>query len=189
MAVTVSRGLRDKLSGHLPQPLRLARVPRPTGDSAAEHLGLPAQHRRLIAVLEVAAAHPGQKPPRPAAGWPRREQDIGGLGLPVGRPRVVWPVPEVEILEDHPREHVRIGADADDPAPPAAASDACSPAVSAKCPRKFVAPPARRAYQKRPRTRMIRCRRERHSATSNTRLYWEYEDRDFSAGGHFRAGH
>lgn len=46
----------DEFGRSVPQPLRVAGVERPRGDSATEHDGLGAQDRGLVAVLEVAAA-------------------------------------------------------------------------------------------------------------------------------------
>jgi hypothetical protein len=36
----------------------------------------------------------------PAAGALDREQDVGGLGLAVGGPRLVRALPEVQVVED-----------------------------------------------------------------------------------------
>ena len=43
------------------------------------------------------------------------EEHVRGLGLAIGQPRIVGSEGEVEIVEDHRREHVAAGADGDDP--------------------------------------------------------------------------
>ena len=52
---------------------------------------------------------------RPPARGLHRLQDARGLRLPVGRPRVVGTDQVVEVVEDHLREQVPVGADRNDP--------------------------------------------------------------------------
>jgi hypothetical protein len=78
---------------------------------------------------------------RPAAGRLDGEQDVGGLGLAVGEPRVVGAIAEVDVLEDDRRAEVTARAEGDDPGPAAVSRTASVTSAPAEASARAVSTP------------------------------------------------